>query len=415
MIEKRQSVLVISDNTSVASAISDALSEDGSISVKTEQGGFAQMNGHAASLAFENDVVVFDADPANHEEIRAIEALLSKQTGQTRFIALTGDDLTLAEATKLRKMGIDEVLPFASFGAELQRAIHRPREALVPETHGGGGRQGEALAVPEYHGGAGRQGEVLAVAQARGGIGATTLAVNLACSLLDRRGLRKKEVRNRVALVDFDLQYGNANVFLDIEDDGAMVELIRSRGSIGSYLTETVMVKHSSGLHVLPAPADFVPLDALTEDRVAEIIDSLRREYDYVVIDMPRAMVNWLAPILSRATRMFVVTDSSVPCMRHAKRIIDFYREDIVNLPVEIVVNHESKPLFLAEHHKEASKLLGVKLTHWIPNDHKTARRAVDLGKPVVIDSSGSAMAKALKNIASATLKSLEVQDTIGR
>jgi Flp pilus assembly CpaE family ATPase len=110
--------------------------------------------------------------------------------------------------------------------------------------------------------------------------------------------------------------------------------------------------------------------------------------------------VEWLEPVIVRTQRLLVVTDTSVPCIRQARRIIDFYKEANLGLGIDVVVNHESKPLIRSEGHKEAETVLGTRFVHWIPENGKAARRAVDLGRPVVEAQAGSDMGKALRKLA---------------
>ena len=58
------------------------------------------------------------------------------------------------------------------------------------------------------------------------------------------------------------------------------------------------------------------------------LLDTLRGQFDYIVVDLPRALVEWMAPVVARASRLALVTDTSVPCIRQAKRLIEFLHED---------------------------------------------------------------------------------------
>ncbi len=247
----------------------------------------------------------------------------------------------------------------------------------------------------------------IAVAQARGGIGSTTVAVNLADQMMTRKSRFRKEGGNSVAIVDLDIQFGAVGDFLDVAPSEGLMQL-----ATGGMMPDMMWVEQSvstteSGLDVLTAPIEFVPLDAITAPQIDGLIDNLRRSHDYVIVDMPRALTSWIEPVVSSADEMIVVTDTTVPSIRSCRRLIDFFMADNPGLAVEVVINHEKKPLVQGHHHKEAAKVLDRKFEHWLPHDAKAARNAVDFGKPLAEVAGRSDLTKAITNLARATTKKL--------
>jgi pilus assembly protein CpaE len=96
----------------------------------------------------------------------------------------------------------------------------------------------------------------------------------------------------------------------------------------------------------------------------------------------------------------------TVPAIRQAKRLIDFYAEDHGMLSIEVVVSHHKKPLFLSRHHQEAAKALDRPLNHWLPHNSDAACEAADRGEPLVERSRRSDLAAALGRLARDIMKS---------
>ncbi len=392
---KNRNVFVISENETISQAVLRALEACPDLEVRTEAGSLASMNGSARRLAFGNDIVILTADPDDEAEVSLLRELLRHPHESTHVVAMTDGNLPLSKAMVLTRAGVDEVLPYSGSPGELAEALattiaeasrRRPPLVLVPQPPAPRGR-------------------LIAVTRACGGAGATTLAVNLAHCLLDMRGFPKKAARNKVALVDLDLQFGNLGVYLDIEDRGTMLEIIRRDSLPDADFMGTALSRHPSGLCVLPAPVEATPLDALPGETVAGLLDTLMAEFDYVVADLPPALVSWLNPVLARADRLMVVGDSSVASVRQTRRLLDIMTEDRPGLRAEIVITREAKPMFLSHHHKEAVKALGRPLSHWIPNDPKATRAAIDRGKPLCESAPGSAVAKAVKRLGVGIMK----------
>jgi len=187
---------------------------------------------------------------------------------------------------------------------------------------------------------------------------------------------------------------------MDVEDNGGFLEMIDSAAVPDLNYLKGIMHTHTSGVDVLVAPRQIVPLTALDPNQFATLFDVLKASYDFVVVDLPRALVEWLEPVVSRLDELLVVTDTSVPSMRQAKRVIDFYCEDNITLTTRIVISGESKPLIKSEQIREGEKLLETKFAHWIPGNPKLARKSIDLGQPVAAMKPGSDIGKAYAALA---------------
>ncbi|MGR3662189.1 MAG: AAA family ATPase [Paracoccaceae bacterium] len=249
-------------------------------------------------------------------------------------------------------------------------------------------------------------GAVIAIAQARGGIGATTLAVNLTSKLRGEKKAFGKTNFKSVALLDLDLQFGNANVFLDLEDNGALQKMIEDNVIPDDQYVRGMMQTHASGIDILNAPSEIIPLTSVNPQAISALIEALRRNYDYVVIDLPRAIVDWLEPVIAKTTLLQIVMDTSIPSIRHAKRLIDFYRDIQAGLPVELIVNHETKPWPKSARCKEAEQILEMEFSHWLPDDPVPARKAADLGVPISTNYASAALSKSIAKLAKKVISS---------
>jgi hypothetical protein len=58
-------------------------------------------------------------------------------------------------------------------------------------------------------------------------------------------------------------------------------------------------------------------------------------------------------------------------------------REDNPEISTEIVVSREKKPLMPRKIHREAAEAIGLPLAHWLPDEPKLSRQALDRGEPL--------------------------------
>ncbi|KAJ54939.1 hypothetical protein ACMU_14350 [Actibacterium mucosum KCTC 23349] len=366
--ETGHSVLIVSEDQRFIQDVQGRFFQKNGDAVASEPRGFHGINGRGANLAYAKDVVVFDPHPDDPKEVEALGKLLAKRGADTVFLGLSSDEMSILQARRLRDVGVDEVLPLSISEQELSDVID---DTLASRRR-----------APFPGATSGAPGSVISVVQARGGIGATTVAVNLACELRNTRRDRRSDMP-RVALLDLDIQFGNAGVFLDLEDNGAMRAMVEDRVTPDVPYLHKMVQRHESGVDVISAPAGVIPLSALENDAVAGLMDALAQRYDYVVVDLPRALVDWLEPVIKRTSLLHVVTDLSVPSVRHAKRLIEFYEEVQMGLKVDVIINRENKPMVRMGQWRDAETVLERKFVHWLPDGAKMARKAADMGQPV--------------------------------
>jgi Flp pilus assembly CpaE family ATPase len=138
-------------------------------------------------------------------------------------------------------------------------------------------------------------------------------------------------------------------------------------------------------------------------EQIAALLDVLRKSHDYIIVDLPHALVDWIEPVLSRSDRLLLTTDITVPSVRATRKLMDFFLAEHPDLAIQLVAMHEKKPLILGSHHRAAMELLERGFDFWLPPDRRAARDALDRGKPLSIVSPRSALTKAVSRVAMST------------
>ena len=349
------------------------------------------MNGRASELAKTSELIIFQATTNSAGDIEALKGI-AKNGGAARILAISDSTVPFGVAHSLLQVGATEIVPDTVADAELGRILGRlamPRRLT--------------LTNPDL-----REGQVIAVSKARGGIGATTLAVNLADHLVGQKKRFRKSETRKVVLVDLDLQFGAVAGFLDLQPNDTLYSLARDKIDPDSVFLEQAIVKTPSGLAVIAAPEGFMPLNALHPDQIRALIYRLQQSYDFVIVDLPHAMVDWLTPVLEAASHVLIVSGTSVPFVQQTRRLIDFFKDQNQSLKIEVVVGQEKKPLLKSRRHTEASKALETEFRHWLPPDAKNAQEAMDRGRPLSQTASGSALNKEIARISARLLLAVE-------
>ena len=386
-------LLLISSDQGLHDAVNECL-KGNVFDVNAQNGSLVGLNGTAHPLAAIHDVVVFDTETLCDETSNAVRDLCAKRATGAIMIALASDDLPLSKQRELKRLGADEILPRETVAEDLPQQLMAwkdRREASLPAVW-----TGQAT-----------EGKVISIAQARGGVGASTLAVNLADGLLDKKGMMKKRAGNEVVVVDLDFQFGSIAAQLDLPESDALWRMAMEGTIPDAAFVEQAIVKTDKGLSVITAPARYGPLEAIQPEQIARLLDVLRKSHDYIIVDLPHALVTWLDPVLSRSDKLFLATDVVVPSVRATRKLMDFFLAEHPDLDIELVALQEKKPMMLGAHHRAAMELLDRKFNHWVPSDKRSAKDALDRGRPLSEVCPRSSLSKAVAKIAMETKKAL--------
>jgi len=218
----------------------------------------------------------------------------------------------------------------------------------------------------------GRGGEVVTVFSPKGGVGCTTIACNLAIAL-------NNITKSKIALVDFSLQFGDIAVLLNLHSTHGVHELMRNLDDLDSNILDDVMVKHTSGIRVLLPPPSLDLVEEVATDGMVAVLKSLRKYYDYVVVDTWHSIEDATLAILDLSTTILLVTTPEVPSLRNTRRLLDLIRDrPDLRGKVQIVLNRY--PSKSAVGMKEIESSLGVKPIGSIPSDGNLITTAINEG-----------------------------------
>lgn len=181
-------------------------------------------------------------------------------------------------------------------------------------------------------------GGVISVVKGCGGAGATTVALNLAALLARGDGKRGRPPRS-TAVLDLDLQFGDAALALDLQPRSTIIDLLRAQQRVDSRFVESVMSDHASGLKLLAAPQSVVPLDAISGDFAIDLIEHATTSFERTIIDLPSSWTDWTLPVLARSDTIVLVTAPTVAGALGARRVLDALAEAAVQRPVMLVLN----------------------------------------------------------------------------
>jgi pilus assembly protein CpaE len=306
-------------------------------------------------------VAVIDLDTNRADEMAALEHLMARIAAWPPVVVVTQafDEIV---ARTLLQMRVADFLVKPVSPVELVRTCARVAK-------------GPANAAEET------EAQIYTFLPAVGGAGVTTLAVQSAMMLLNS-GQRGKA---STCLVDLDFQHGACADYLDLEPRLNLGEIEPRPERLDRQLLEVMLSHHPSGLAVVAAPNRPAEMRSFDPDVVTRLLDLVSSHFDFVVFDMPRTWFSWTDSVLLGSNKLFIVSEMTVPGLRHAKQLVEAIRERLGDGPhPEVVINRFEQRMFGSGLRKaDIEQVLGQSFAASIPNHYALVREAIDRGVPL--------------------------------
>jgi pilus assembly protein CpaE len=227
-----------------------------------------------------------------------------------------------------------------------------------------------------------RAGHVIVVYSPQGGAGTTTVATNLAS------GLMKKGIK--VLLIDTDLQFGDVGVFLKLQSQSTLLDLVSKVEDLDIEFFDTVIATHESGLKVLMGPPrpEFAEEVEANPTAVARMIEKVASNYDFIVVDTGKHLNEMVLSLMDMAAKIVLVATPTLAAVKNVRFMLELF--DKLNY-------QQNKTVFVLNRTEDErarqrvtipteaiEKHLKIKVQAKIPTNEQVILSAVNRGVPVI-------------------------------
>ncbi len=216
-------------------------------------------------------------------------------------------------------------------------------------------------------------GKLIVTIGSRGGVGASTVALNGAWLLAEEQG-------HRVALVDLDLQFGTVALSLDLVPSTGMIETLRQPDRMDSLFMSSAVLPKTDHLSVLAAEEDLARELDLHGSGITRLIEELRRNFEWVWLDLPRSLCHLHTSVLRDAAHVHVVSDLTLAGMRDTMRIVNLFNSVGGEGEIGVIINHARRTKGMPK--GEFTRGVGCQILSQLPEEPK-ALQAATVGKPL--------------------------------
>jgi pilus assembly protein CpaE len=367
--------LVLSRDPILLESIKAAASpHQASLNLNFLQGGIEDLGSSISLDAY--SLLIIDIDTQKHDSLQALQSLMTDLQGEKPVIVITEgfDEIVARWLLQIR------VTDFARKPVNAQELVKTCLGLMLTNAQKPG-----------------REANITTFIPAAGGVGITTLAIETAFL----KHLGNKAGRTSTCLVDLNFQNGSCAEYLDMEPRLDLAEIESRPERLDRQLMEIMLNYHATGVALIAAPSRPAEMRSFDQELVTRLLDLAASNFDHVVIDMPRTWFAWTDAVLIGSNQVFIVTEMTVPGLRHAQRLVTSIEERLTGSvkPLVIVNRFEERGFGPALKRADVEAALGEHLAGTIPNNYRIVREAIDRGVPLEAVKVGNPVSTELRKI----------------
>ncbi|MDO9527512.1 MAG: AAA family ATPase [Gemmobacter sp.] len=343
------------------------------------------------------EFVAIAVDGEDEADLKVIASIVTAARDKGIKVILIADQISPSALHQLLRLGAEDFVPYPLPEGSLHDAIARLRR---PEPAAAAANEPtQELATPAFKPKGDRDGVVLPVHGLAGGVGSTSFAVNLAWEL----ATVTKTDAPRVCLLDFDFQFGSVSTFLDLPRREQVFEILSDTSAVDSEAFVAAMLTFNDKLHVFTAPNDMLPLDFVNAEDIGRLLSMARANFDFVIVDMPKTIVQWTETVLNQAHVYFALLELDMRCAQNALRLVRALKaEDLPHEKLRFGLNRSPKFTDLSgkARAKRMAESLSIALELMLPDGGGQVTQANDHGLPLAETAAKNPLRKEIQKLA---------------
>lgn len=245
--------------------------------------------------------------------------------------------------------------------------------------------------------------QVVTVFSTKGGVGKTTLATNLALSLV-------KETKSRVAVIDLDLQFGDVAVMLNVLPQRTITDLLQEFHLLDAELMETYLTEQQ-GLKVLAAPSRPEYAELVSPEQIEKILVVLKENYDFILVDTPASFNETTLTALDAADQILLLASLDLPTIKNVRLSLEVLESLHHKGKTKLILNRAATDVGIRA--EDVEKSLNFRIAAEIPSDGKIVTSAVNRGVPFILSHGASRVAQSIRELAYLVINNKGTQEEL--
>ncbi|KAF0107484.1 MAG: pilus assembly protein CpaE [Chloroflexi bacterium] len=376
---EQKRILVISKNPTLESSINSAINGQTEF-LMLESPNLAK--GILPTIAeLQPDVILLDFEYQARGFFDLVDKIATEYPGSAVIVILPESEMSNSERVILSGARTFIVNPFKQ--ENLLTTVRRVMELMVRNQTGSVQPTLNVLARPK---------NTFTVFSPKGGAGTTTVATNLAISL-------NKVMREDVLLVDGKYLFGHVALCLNLRTANSLTDLITHVGMLDQRLIKQVVVRHISGVNVLPSPNSISEAQGIRPDDLFKVIQALQQVYPNIIIDGGSHLNENTVTYMDSSDKVLVVLNPDLASLRDVRQFMEI--SQTLSYPpgkIFFILNLTGRKADVKR--EEIENILKMKIFGKIPADENSALSSLNEGVPLVLKNPNHPISSAITDIA---------------
>lgn len=334
--------------------------------------------------AAEPDVLLLDSMLDGESTMDIIDDLALRFSEAAVVVILPSNDPLLAQQAMLAGARGFIVQPFTQINL-----LSTLRRVVELETRRTQGKAVSTTRLPE----ASRPLRSITVYSPRGGAGTTTVATNLAVTLMEETG-------SKVLLFEGKMFFGHLEVMLNLHTQNNIADLVAHAANLDEALLRDVVSPHASGISTLLAPNNIQLAQGIRPDDVFTIFTAVQRMFDLVIVDGGSSLTEVAVTLMDSADRVVLLTTPELASLQDASRFLQLSRTSLSYPSEKVLTVLNRAGMDGGVRQKDIENVLHQQLYAQIPDDEGNVMRSINRGIPLCVRYPRSPAANAIRQMA---------------
>lgn len=316
-------------------------------------------NGEQIAILAESeipDMLIYQMNGGDAYEFEELAEFVESHHGQMSVIVIR-KTVDADSTRRLMRAGVRDVLPFPldrqELGMLLNEVLSEKRRRITDQ-------RGNLAGTTSF-------------INAKGGCGSTTIAINTACNLV-------MKYQAKVALLDFDVQFGDAALYLDLKPEATLIDALMHVDRMDGVFLDALMTKHECGLDLLASPSSMDAVLDINPSDINKLLETIVANYDFVFIDLPMMVLPWTVNTLKFSEHIMMVMQNNLSTIKNAKMMMRVFPDMGIGVDkVELINNRAMAKTNSVDFEKFKEAMRRDKM-HRIRNDFQTVLASQDMG-----------------------------------
>lgn len=235
--------------------------------------------------------------------------------------------------------------------------------------------------------------KVISVFSNKGGIGKTAIATNIAVEIANL-------TKERVALIDLNLQMGDVTTFLDLNPSFDVSYVINNLDKIDENFVLSTLEKYKdTELYVLADPPTIREAQTITSQNITNLLNILKSVFSYIIIDTTSSFDEKTITSLDNSDLILLTTIVNLPSVRNCQRCLELfdrlgYNKDKIKVIANRVMENDEIRV------EDFESALKHEVYFRLPNNYFALISAINKGVPLNEINTSSNLSKSFRKLA---------------